>query len=85
MPATARGRRGRVDRAIDYGSFYARAALALRRLPRADVIVALTTPPFIATLGALERRLRGTRLVVWTMDVYPEVAIALGALPRGGL
>ena len=45
------------------GAGYARFALGalaeLVRLPRPDVVVALSTPPLIATLGLLAQRLRG--------------------------
>jgi glycosyltransferase involved in cell wall biosynthesis len=47
-----------------------------------EVCVALTTPPFIALLGALSR-LRGTRLVLWSMDLYPEVPVACGYIRKG--
>jgi len=78
--ATGFGRRRMFGRILDYASFY---GLALRRaftLPRMDVCVALTTPPFIALAGLLLHWLRGTRLVVWTMDLYPEIAVAFGVL-----
>jgi glycosyltransferase involved in cell wall biosynthesis len=51
---------------------------------RPDVVVALSTPPLVAALGLAARWLRGARLVFWVMDVYPEVALELGALPRDG-
>jgi len=47
--------------------------------------VALTTPPFIALIGLILRRLRGTKVVVWTMDVYPEVAVAFDVLSERSL
>jgi len=78
--ATGFGRSRILGRVLDYLSFY---CLALRKaftLPRMDVCVALTTPPFIALVGLSLRRLRGTRMVVWTMDLYPEVAVAFGVL-----
>jgi colanic acid biosynthesis glycosyl transferase WcaI len=78
--ATGFGRGTMVGRILDYASFYLLALLKAFTLPRIDVCVALTTPPFIALIGLLLRSLRGTRMVVWTMDLYPEVAVAFGVL-----
>ena len=43
----------------------------------------LTTPPFIGLVGLMLRLLRGTRVILWTMDLYPEVAIAYGYIKPG--
>jgi glycosyltransferase involved in cell wall biosynthesis len=45
-----------------------------------DLIVSLSTPPMVAALGAAVARWRGARSVFWVMDVYPDLAFALGAL-----
>jgi glycosyltransferase involved in cell wall biosynthesis len=53
-------------------------------LPRHHVVMALTTPPLISLLALAVCRLRGMKLVALVQDIYPDVAIALGALkPRG--
>ena len=80
--STGFGRRGFRGRLADYLSFYVCAFVRAVFLPRPDVIVALSTPPMIQCLGVLLKRIKGCRLVAWTMDVYPEAAVALGALPR---
>jgi len=49
-----------------------------------DVCVSLTTPPFLSLLGRLLRRRRKTRLVLWTMDLYPEIAVTFGVLRAQG-
>jgi hypothetical protein len=49
-------------------------------LGRCDVCLSLTTPPFIALIGLMLRWLRGTRNVLWVMDLYPEIAVAYGVL-----
>ena len=79
VPATSLGKRTLAHRALDYGSFYASAGWVLRRLPPPDVIVALTTPPLIAATG-LGARHQGTKLVYWVQDLYPEIAVAFGAI-----
>ncbi len=73
-----RGRPG--GRMLDYLSFYVLAMVKAFRLPRMDVCVALTTPPFVALIGVLLQWFRRTKLVVWTMDLYPEVAVAFEVL-----
>lgn len=78
--ATGFGRGRPVGRIIDYLSFYVMAFWQALRLGKIDVCVALTTPPFIALIALVLRSLRGTKLVVWTMDVYPEVAVAFNVL-----
>jgi glycosyltransferase involved in cell wall biosynthesis len=72
-------------RLIDYTWFYMAAALRMLWLPRQDVIIALTTPPFIAWAAALHRRLHpSTRLVLWNMDCYPEALIRGDLIPERG-
>jgi len=44
VAATSFVQRTLLHRAVDYGSFYALAALEIARLPRQDTIIALTTP-----------------------------------------
>jgi colanic acid biosynthesis glycosyl transferase WcaI len=80
--ATGFGRGRMFGRAFDYASFYLLALWNVFVLPRMDVCVTLTTPPFIALVGLLLHRLWGTRIVIWTMDLYPEVAVAFGVLKQ---
>jgi len=83
LPATSFGKRTLLHRALDYASFYASAASRLATLPRYDVLIALTTPPLIAATGLVAKALKGTKLVYWVQDIYPEVAVAIEALrPR---
>ena len=76
------GRGSRLGRLTDYATFVLGAARRLLFGSRPDVIVALTTPPMIATVAMLVRRLRGSRIAFWSMDVYPELAFELGVLER---
>lgn len=79
------GKSGLAARAADFGLFYVRSALAAAGVPRPDVIVALTTPPFIGGLAVALGALHGARVVQWVMDLYPDVPIALGLLREGTL
>lgn len=83
--ATSLGKRTLVHRAIDYASFYVTSAAKLAALPRHDVVIALTTPPLIAATALVAKALKGSRLVYWVQDLYPEIAVAMGALGPGSL
>jgi glycosyltransferase involved in cell wall biosynthesis len=74
------GKAGLAARAVDFGLFYAAAAVKALVLPRADVSICLTTPPFIALLGWALRVLRRSRFVYWVMDLYPDVPVGCGVL-----
>ena len=51
---------------------------------RPSVMLCLTDPPGLPFTAALIARWHGARLVHWAMDVYPEVAVALGEIPQTG-
>ena len=85
LAATAFGRRSLVHRGLDYGSYYASATLAMARLPRHDAVIAMSTPPLIAAAGLVAKKRRRSRLVYWVQDLYPEIAVAFGALSEGSL
>jgi len=53
---------------------------------RVDVIVCLTSPPLVPVVARWARLRHGrARLVHWAMDLYPEVAVALGEVRGGSL
>jgi colanic acid biosynthesis glycosyl transferase WcaI len=70
------GKNTRLQRMVNFGSFFLTCGLRLALLPRQDVAVALTSPPLISWLGSLFTRLKGGRLVSWVMDLNPDEAIA---------
>ena len=78
------GRSSRVGRIADYASFMISSAVAVVTGPRCDVIVCLSTPPFVSLLGVLAK-MRGSRFVYKAEDVYPDLALALGFLRSGGV
>jgi colanic acid biosynthesis glycosyl transferase WcaI len=80
--ATGFGKRSALKRLSDYLSFYLGASWKLLRLPRHDVVMALTTPPLIGLVALIFGRLRGMRVVALVQDVYPDVAVSLGALRK---
>jgi glycosyltransferase involved in cell wall biosynthesis len=81
--ATGFGRGSKAGRLVDYMTFLAGACLRLMTTPKPDLVISLSTPPMVSTLGWLGARLRGARSFYWVMDVYPDLAFELGALnPR---
>ena len=76
------GRSSTLGRVSDYASFLVSAKAAIVFGRRQDVAVCLSTPPLVAVLG-LVAKLRGARFVYKVEDLYPDVAVALGAFaPR---
>jgi glycosyltransferase involved in cell wall biosynthesis len=75
------------------GSRALREGLALLRLwwktataPRCDAIVFLTSPPLLPiAIWAASFRHRGAKRIHWAMDLYPDVAVALGEVREGSL
>jgi colanic acid biosynthesis glycosyl transferase WcaI len=78
-------KRGLVTRAVDYARFNITCAIRALFLPRHDVVICLTTPPFVALVGAILRQIRGTRFVFWTMDLYPDLPVEAGIIRRNGI
>ena len=77
--------RGGLGRILSYTSFLGTAFWAGLVSSKPDVILTLTTPPLLSLAGTIIRYLRGVRPWIWDMDVYPDVAVALGYLPAQGL
>ena len=84
--STRFGSRSNAGRLLDWVSFYLPALWAAARLPPQDVVICMTTPPFIALAGLLHKLLnRRCRLVLWNMDVYPEALERTSLVPARGL
>ncbi len=77
--------RGRIGRLLSYLSFYVSAFARGLTVPRADVVVSLTTPPLISLLGSSIKILRGSSHFIWEQDIYPDVAIDLHYIKPGGI
>jgi colanic acid biosynthesis glycosyl transferase WcaI len=79
-------KKGRIlTRLIDFGLFHFLALYRALTLPKQDVVVCLTTPPFIGLVGMLTKSFRGSRYVQYEMDLYPDVPIALGVMRKTSL
>lgn len=81
VSGTGFGRVWGMGKMLDYATFYAAlASRLLARSLRADVIVALTTPPYVGWLSGVAARRKGARHAHWIMDIYPDVLAANGSL-----
>ena len=76
--------KNKVTRLLSYLSFYVSAFARGLTAPKADVVVSLTTPPLISLLGSSIKMLRGSRHFIWEQDIYPDVAIDLNYIRKGG-
>lgn len=70
-----------LPRAVNYASFYASAALALKRMSAPDVVVSLTDPPFLGLLAVRMKERLDVPFVYYCEDIYPDVAQAVGMAP----
>ncbi len=71
-------------KAVGYAGFLAAAGWTLFRIrPRPDVVLAMTTPPWIGLAAAAAGR-RSAR-VHWVMDLYPQVLAAHNLLREDSL
>ncbi|MEL7482803.1 MAG: glycosyltransferase family 4 protein [Planctomycetota bacterium] len=74
-----------VKRLTDYAFFYLSTFLTTTFLRRQDVIISLTTPPFIAWAGVVHTWLhRKCKLILWNMDCYPEAPERADMIPTDG-
>jgi putative colanic acid biosynthesis glycosyltransferase WcaI len=55
------------------------------RGPRADTVISGTSPPCLLLVARLIARRHRARSAHWLMDMYPELALALGELREGAL
>jgi colanic acid biosynthesis glycosyl transferase WcaI len=79
------GRAALSGRALDYLSFYRSVRRQLDTVARpGDMVIAKTDPPLLSLVLESTARNRGTYLVNWLQDIYPETAAVLGVpLIRG--
>jgi glycosyltransferase involved in cell wall biosynthesis len=78
LPGFGYGRATHLGKLTDYAAYYAQVAGQLARTPHPELVVALTTPPFLGLLAKLVAHVRGSRHAHWIMDVYPDVMQAHG-------
>jgi putative colanic acid biosynthesis glycosyltransferase WcaI len=81
----ALGKATHVRRLGDYVAFLVGAVVRLLLLPKQDVVIALTTPPYVLVAAVAHRILHPrTKVVLWSHDVYPDAAEAFGTIRLSG-
>jgi glycosyltransferase involved in cell wall biosynthesis len=71
---------GMPGRLTNYGTYLASSIAGAFSVARPDVVVALTDPPPVGLIGALTAKARRVPFVLVVKDLFPEVAVQLGAL-----
>ena len=69
-----------LGRVVNFITFLIAATWKSLWCRRPDIIVVETDPPLLCLLGYAVSILRGTKLVCYLQDVYPDIAIELGRL-----
>lgn len=72
--------RTRLGRLFSWVTFLVWASLRTLFVGRVDVVLTMTSPPGLSVIGAALKWFRKSRFWIWEMDVYPDVATALGAI-----
>jgi glycosyltransferase involved in cell wall biosynthesis len=62
-------------------SFLRRALM----LARADVVVTMTDPPMLSVIGPVLKLIKGSALIHWAQDLYPEAAEEFGIFKKEGI
>lgn len=70
-------------RVADQVAFLGLALFRAASLPRHDLVLALTTPPFVGAVAKTLAGWRGAEHAHWVMDLYPDILAAHGVLSRG--
>jgi glycosyltransferase involved in cell wall biosynthesis len=79
------GKKHPLQRIVDYFLFFIQAVFRLKLLSPQDLLISLTTPPFIAVAAAAHKAIHPrAKLVLWNMDCYPEILERTGTIPPGG-
>jgi colanic acid biosynthesis glycosyl transferase WcaI len=79
------GRRHFWGRLLDIFTFHLALRYAAKMTAKPDAWFVMTDPPLILNTVLKLRQQRGGRVIHHVDDVYPDLALALGSLPRPGL
>lgn len=71
-------------RLLGYLWFLIAAITQMIILRKQDVVIAMTTPPYIVLAAMIHKFIhRKTKVILWIMDCYPEVAQMAGVISKG--
>ena len=79
------GKSSIIARVADFVYFYMAATIKAITLPKHDVVICFTTPPFLGVAGWLLRLLKGTKCVNWVMDLFPDLPVVCGVVKENSL
>jgi len=74
--------RGLAHRVVDEISFHLQILGRTLFRRKASLLISLTSPPGLVFTVSLLSKLTGARHIHWCMDLYPDIAVALGALKQ---
>lgn len=85
VPATHFGRTNALNRAMDFGFFYAFSLGWVLKTPsqRYTHVIGFTDPPLVAITGYTAKKIKKWKFIYGVQDLYPETALALGILKAG--
>lgn len=75
--STAFARAGMLGRLCNYATYILSSAVRSLRVPRPDVVVAMTDPPVVGLVGLLAASRHRAPFVYVCQDVFPDVGVAL--------
>src|SRR5262245_35831196 len=81
--STSFSRHSLAGRLTNYGSYLVSSLVGVMRADQPDVVLTMTDPPLVAAAAMVASKIRRVPFVYVNQDVFPEVAITLGALAEG--
>ncbi len=72
-------------RPFSYASFLCGTLLTGLLVPKADVVVTLTSPPMLPVIGMLLKLLRHRKHFIWEMDLFPDALVDVGYSSKNSL
>jgi len=86
LPAFGGGKKASFSvRLIDFLSFYVLVLFKSFIIEKSDIVITLTTPPFVGMVGRFLQIFMGSRHIHWCMDIYPDIQIEHGWVNRDGI
>jgi len=84
-PPGYRNRQRGVLRIISEGGAWCRLLARSVRQSGIDCWIVFSSPPLVVWVALIAAQLRGGKVLHWVLDAYPDIGLALGALPAGGI
>lgn len=78
-------KKSKIGRLVNYFSFTFATFLRLFKMRNYKTIFVYSNPPVLPLVAALASKLFGSKLVFIAYDLYPEIALKIGALNEGGI